>query len=98
MPQFLAYLQEHHNDLYTDIVTMGTQPDSAPLLTRVNTGEFFKVLEEFLDAKKQDKTFAFFWTYMDMGQNLLAYTRAQISENFTIHINSFIQMLDGFMR
>ena len=60
----------HHQDLHTDFVTMENQPDSAPLLTRVNTGEFFMILEDFLDHMKQDKTFAFFWTYMKMQDRL----------------------------
>ncbi|XP_068200369.1 uncharacterized protein [Palaemon carinicauda] len=99
MPQFLEFLNKSHLDIYDDINTTSKAEDPVqPLLTRINTSEFFDVLEEFLAMKKQDKNFCFFWTYMDMVQVLLAFTRAQRLDDFKLHLNSFTRMVASFMR
>ncbi|XP_068240057.1 uncharacterized protein [Palaemon carinicauda] len=99
MPQFLEFLNKSHLDIYDDINTTSKAEDPVqPLFTRINTSEFFDVLEEFLAMKKQDKNFCFFWTYMDMVQVLLAFTRAQRLDDFKLHLNSFTRMVASFMR
>ena len=68
------------------------------LLTHINTHEFFNIMDKFLSIKKKDKNFAYFLTYMDMVQVLLAFTWAQRSDDFKLHLNTFTRMLGFFLR
>ena len=99
IPQFLVYLEENHKDLHTDITALSQVENSVePLLTRVDTLEFFNILEEFLTMKKRDKNFKFFWTYMEKVQVLLSVTGEQCANDFKLHINAFTRMLGSFLR
>ena len=99
IPQFIVYLEENHKDINTDITALSQVENSVePLLTRVDTLEFFKILEEFLTMKKRDKNFKFIWTYMEKVQVLLAFTTAQHADEFKLHINAFTRMLGSFLR
>ena len=73
----MDYMKTNKEDVYTDLCSLLTTADIIPpLLTRVNTPEVLDLVSTFLETKKQDKNFAFLWTYMDMVQVLLTFTRA----------------------
>ena len=67
LPQFILYLREFHKYIFIDIsASANTEESVQTLLTRINTHEFFNVLDKFLSIKKKDKNFAYLLTYMDM--------------------------------
>ena len=99
MPQFMEHVKATNGDLHTDLCTLSHDADSIlPLFTRVNSSEVLDALDEFLNIKRQDKNIAFLWTYMDMVQVLLTFTRAQRDDDWVLYMYTFTLMLDLFMR
>ena len=99
MPQLMEYMNESYPDMYEDLQILSSNSDTIlPLLTIVGTPEFSDAYSNFLTMKRQDKNFDFFWTYMDMIQILLAFIRAERSDDWNLHVDAFTRMLDSFMR
>ena len=68
------------------------------MITRCDKNDFRDAVDEFIAMKSEDKNFTLFWTYMTMGQMLLCYTRADRTDNWPLHANSFTRMLGAFER
>ncbi len=96
MPQFLNYLKEYHTDMHTDILSLSKDRAPTPLLRCIDSNEFFDVLDTYLEERKKDKTFKYFWNYMEMVQKMLTFTRGERTEDFALFINAFKRMLDDF--
>ncbi len=109
LPQLMTFLEINNPDMHQDLHSLmylrsETTPDHtsedsiAPLITRLDKQDFRDILDEFIEIKKQDKSFTYFWTYMEMVNILLAFVRADRSDNWPLHVNSFTRMLGPFER
>ena len=105
----MTHLEENYPDLHNDLGTfMSTKSLTAPLQTntdvipllinRLDSPEYRDAFSEFIDVKNEDKNFEFLWSYMQMIDVLLAHTRADRTDDWELHVNSFTRMLKTFMR
>ena len=105
----MTFIQEKKPDLYNDLSALQelksdtheleTSPEAiSPLITQLDSDEFRQVFGQFLEIKKQDKNFVFFWIYITMVEVLLAYVRADRTDCWDLHVNSFTRMLGPFER
>ena len=67
------------------------------LLAEKDFRDFRDAMETFLTAK-DDPNFKFWWSYMQMMQILLLFTRAQRDGIWDLHLSAFQSMLPYFMR
>ena len=98
LPMFFDYLKDANQDLFNDLNTLGKFDSFDCLVTRLNSAELKQSLEMFIEDKKQDKNFAFIWSYLEMVQMLLAFTRTNRENDWDLHMYAFTNMLHDFMQ
>ena len=109
LPQLMVFLEQSYPDMFQDVNSLmvlksienplQTSEDViTPLITRCDKNDFRDAVEDFLAMKKEDKNFQFFWSYMEMVGMLLAYTRADRTDDWPLHVNSVTRMLGPYGR
>ena len=76
MPQLLDHIDQDKSELVQNIKELADEGDLEKLVTLLETYEFRNGMEEFVKSK-DNANFRFWWSYMQMVQNLLLFTHAQ---------------------
>ena len=97
MPQFLEYIEQKDEQLRQDIQAATGDEDIDLLMSILETDRFRQTMEAFIESKC-NANFRFWWSYMQMVQILLLFTRAQREGNWELHLHAFQSMLPLFMR
>jgi len=71
--------------------------DIEELLLLLTSNDFRDTLSAFLTANV-NPNFKYWWSYMDMIEILLMFTRAQREGNWELHLHAFQRMLPYFIR
>ena len=102
LPQLLAYLQEHDDELRRRLLSLAhldTTTKNDELVTILTSETFREHMASFVDMNKcRNPNFQFWWQYMQVVGVLLLFIRAQRDAIWDLHLYSFGQMLPYFHR
>ena len=99
LPQLLSFIEEKNPDLKRKMNEKsgnGTTEDLI-VIELLADKELRDAMETFL-AANENPNFKFWWSYMQMVQILLLFTRAQRDGIWELHLSAFRSMLPYFMR
>ena len=96
MPKLLSFIQNESQEIMDDIKAKSDANDIKELLSLFTTSEFADLMAAFVTSN-ENPNFKFWWSYMQMVEILLMFTRAQREGNWSLHLHSFQRMIPYFM-
>jgi hypothetical protein len=97
LPQLLLFIEDKNPDLKSKMDEKEGNSTTEDLISLLAEKDFRDAMEAFL-ATKENPNFKFWWSYMQMVQILLLFTRAQRDGIWELHLSAFQSMLPYFMR
>ena len=98
MPQFKTDLHKQDPKTCQTLEDARASKDFDSLLDIVGSETFRQHLTVFVENRQSDPNFRFWWDYLRMVTVLLAFVRAQRAGLWTLHLESFREMLPFFFR
>ena len=92
LPQLLLFIEDKNPDLKSKMDEKEGNSTTEDLISLLAEKDFRDAMEAFL-ATKENPNFKFWWSYMQMVQILLLFTRAQRDGIWELHISAFQSML-----
>lgn len=96
MPKIINFIQMRNQALEQTLEDKSSSKNIEDLLTFLATKEFLDILSSF-EKSNMNPNFKFWWSYMEMVEILLMFTRAQREGNWNLHLHSFQRMIPFFM-
>lgn len=96
MPKLLSYIQKESKEIMDEVKAKSDANDIEELLSLLTTNEFADLMAAFVTSN-ENPNFKFWWSYMEMVEILLMFTRAQREGNWNLHLHSFQRMIPYFM-
>lgn len=95
MPKLMNFIQNENQALKQTLDEKSSSKDIEDLLTFLATKEFLNILS--FEKSNMNPNFKFWWSYMEMVEILLMFTRAQREGYWKLHLHSFQRMIPFFM-